>query len=51
MNTTARPDEAVAEMVYGELCLWTLFGGVEVIVIVCELRATVNDCCTCAAAW
>jgi len=48
-KTTASPDEAVAVTVYGGSCL-SAFGAVEVNVIVCDARAIVNDCCTCAAA-
>ena len=44
LNETARPEVAVATIVYGGLCLST-GGGVDVIVIVCAARATVNDCC------
>ena len=49
LNVTARPEVAVAVIVYGGLCLST-GGGVDVIVIVCGARATVNDCCTWGAA-
>src|SRR5579864_4330245 len=50
VNTTARPEVAVATIVYGGSLLSTC-GGVDVMLIVCEALATVNDCCTCAAAW
>src|SRR5579864_2850509 len=50
VNTTVRPEVAVATIVYGGSFLSTC-GGVDVMLIVCEALATVNDCCTCAAAW
>src|SRR5579862_2609148 len=49
VKTTARPEVAVAVIVYGGSFLSTL-GGVEVIVIVCDPRPIVNDCCDCGAA-
>ena len=42
-KTGARPDVEVAVTVYGGSCL-SAFGSVDVKVIVCDPRPTVNDC-------
>ena len=51
VNVTARPDDAVADTVYVAPPTVAPPGGVEVKLIVCVRRLTVNDCCTCGAAW
>jgi hypothetical protein len=48
LKTTAKPELAVAVIVYGGSYLSAL-GGVDVIVIVCGPRPTAKVCCTCAA--
>ena len=50
LKAGVRPEVAVAVIVYGRLCLSTGPGAADVIVIVCAIRATVKDCCTCGAA-
>src|SRR5579862_541589 len=50
VNTTPRPEVAVAVTVYGGSFL-SACGGVDVKLMVCEPLPIVKDCCTCAAAW
>ena len=49
-NVTVRPDVAVAETVYAGSPTSALEGGIELKLIACEARPTLNDCCTCSAA-
>ena len=48
-NVTARPDVAVADTVYAGSPTSALAGGVELKLIACDARPTLNDCCTCGA--
>jgi hypothetical protein len=56
VKVTARPELALADTVYPAPPTAGAGGGVDLNVIVCGLAGgggtvTVNDCCTCGAAW